>query len=90
MIKPITEILEGTNFGLHQARGSRGGSPSSPTPLVGSPAGKNWGAWECTQVQAGERSQMVIDRGVSQTVRLHLLLPSDNIAFETGRNAVVP
>ena len=29
-VKPITEILQGTNLAL--SRGSKGGSPSSPTP----------------------------------------------------------
>ena len=45
-VKPITEILQRTNLVF-----SQGGSPSSPTPLVGSPTAKSCGAWECTQVQ---------------------------------------
>ncbi len=32
---------------------------------------------------------MIIDRGVCQVIRLHLRLPANNIAFETGRNAIM-
>jgi hypothetical protein len=90
VVKPITEILQGTYLVLTQGSGLQGRESQFSDALGGiarSSLLRGMGMHPGTET--GERSQMVIDRGMSQTIRLHLLLPGDDIAFQTRRNPIM-
>ena len=91
VLKPITEILQRTNLVLSQGKWFQRRESQFSDAFSGIARSKElWCVGMHPGTEAGERGQVVIDRRVSQTIRLHLLLPGDDIAFQTRRNAIMP
>jgi len=91
VLKPITEILQGTYLVLTQGSRLQGRESQFSDALGGVARSKELRGMRIHPgTEAGERGQVVIDRRMRQIIRLHLLLPGDNIAFQTRRNAIMP